>query len=884
MARSSAYKQYNRQERNAILDEDFSKGMMSTQGIVDEGYVKTLVNFTYEKETSALTPRPGLVVDSVIFPDINYSDAEFLSSEVNIKASKECIENGVQYNQLILGKLDEDSVSSGKLWISTSLKETSPVNVEFSDEYSKPIRYSEAVLCPTSHKCNYYTVGDSSIHKVPLQEDIYRRIGYPVGTFAFGNSYYFFGEDSYGNKGLFKTVFNSNILPARYMFEAVEPKELSVSEAVTYGYNMLLGSDAYSFQNQHTAALMEFEGILPYDPSSGDLLMSPRRNQPIDLVCFYNAPTNRTYDIIWEWRETTASSWTLLQKDVGVTLTVGTELKVSNFKAPAKDIMIRIAAYPYVTLGGQASNTVSDTVEKAMVVGFDFTLDSAKTNSRYDQEVYDLSTASGLTSWNGRLVAWGVPEDPTILFISDYNNPSYFPYPNNIVVFDAPIIKAMEFMDGLVVFTTDKLYQVTTASDGNSWQSTVLQSHLYINAWDRHLIQTVRNMLYFKSGNYYYMMVPKAQSLTGELTLAPITTPITSFFDNFSVNVQDVLKNTYGYLDMFSLLTYYNYLDYEDVHNIYILQCGDSSKLLHFDVMYNTVDRTWKVWTYETPNMLFPHRHDATQTGILASSSLFLADDVETGDKDPQRIIQFYTWDKSVASECYVPVNIPITFNPDMISPILEDGVLTLPEQWGVYESEALVLVNTNLAYVNGNTLVLQGATDYFSGFSVMDINRTLTTVFNDPDDYFNFRNYQFLDTGYREDNLHMKKRYREIQLQLNNLDKKNLDFGLDCILDGAVRKLLYKYDVTQIIDEFNPEYGIAYIDTVPFMEVALDDIDLSNQWTIDQGLYPDITLWKMRVAVSGKGSAPRLKLYSRNDKRFELLSINWVSRSMHMR
>jgi hypothetical protein len=67
-------------------------------------------------------------------------------------------------------------------------------------------------------------------------------------------------------------------------------------------------------------------------------------------------------------------------------------------------------------------------------------------------------------------------------------------------------------------------------------------------------------------------------------------------------------------------------------------------------------------------------------------------------------------------------------------------------------------------------------------------------------------------------------------------------------------------------------------------LAVDLDDIDITNQWTIDQSLTPDVTLWKVRVAISGKGSAPRLKLFSRNEKRFELLGINWVSRLMNMR
>ena len=67
MARIGSYKQYNSRERRAVLETDFSKGMMSTDGIVSEGYVKSLVNCTYNKETASVIPRPGLRVSIQYF-------------------------------------------------------------------------------------------------------------------------------------------------------------------------------------------------------------------------------------------------------------------------------------------------------------------------------------------------------------------------------------------------------------------------------------------------------------------------------------------------------------------------------------------------------------------------------------------------------------------------------------------------------------------------------------------------------------------------------------------------------------------------------------------------------------------------------------------------
>lgn len=884
MAREVAYKQYNRRDRRAVIEDDLSKGMMSTDGAVDEGYVKTLVNCAYEKETHTLIPRPGLRLFATMFPNVLSEHSEdFLSENITIKASKQCVEDGVSYTQVILCKVDEEDSSKGLLWVLTASSYDNRTSVDLTEDYSADVSFCDYLLCTAAHTCYLYSTASPSIHDFHFTEDSYSRVQFPVGEFAYGNSYYFVGETEENNvinKGLFRTYFDTSQNPPRYEFEAVTPKVPSVSEAVTYGYNMLLGEEAYTFTNKHLADSIQFEGILPYEVGTDQtrLMMTPKKNQPVDLVCYYDVQNDEKYDIVWETRETTASDWTQLQKDT-VTFSNSTKLILKNFLAQDKDIMIRVSAYPYN--GG----VVEEDLVKAMVVGFDFTQENYGSAKSLEQKSYDLTTARGMESWKNRCVVWGVPADPTILFLSDYNEPAYFPYPNNIIVFDEPIIYCVEFMDGLAVFTTDKLYQVTLANDGNSWETTILQSHLSIEAWDKHLIQTVRNMLYFKSGNYYYMMVPKAQSTTGELTLAPVTTPITSFFDNFSVNVQDILQHTYGYTGFYELLTYYNFLDYEDIHNVYIFSFDNSQALMHFDVIYNTVDRTWKVWVFEAPTFVYPIKQESTRYGLLATSSLVKCLDVSDSYTEfLERIVQVFSWDKLTVRGCYIPFDSKLLYNPDDATAQVDDHVMTINDTLASLEVHALVFESDLYANVKDHGLFLQDIADFYGGYSKKNLLDVVQNVFNDQDDYYLFRNYQFLDSGYRNDSLHYRKRYREIQFQINNLDKKNMQFGMDYILDGAPRGMYYKYDVAQSIDEFDPNYGILYIDSTPYMEAELDSIDMTNQWTLDQHLIPEVKLWKIRVAVSGKGYAPRLRLYSRNEKRFELLNIAWVSKIMHMR
>ena len=172
--------------------------------------------------------------------------------------------------------------------------------------------------------------------------------------------------------------------------------------------------------------------------------------------------------------------------------------------------MVRVQAFPVTT--ANSVDVVSNTTEQATTIGFDFTVDTYGNTDNVKQEIYNLYEATGIEYWQNRLVLWGVPKDPTILFISDLNEPAYFPYPNNITVYDEPIVCVKPFLNDLLVFTATHVHLLSMNSDGSTFKTTVVQSNLSIDPWDRHLIQVVKNMVFFKSGNYFYMLVPKAQS------------------------------------------------------------------------------------------------------------------------------------------------------------------------------------------------------------------------------------------------------------------------------------------------------------------------------------------------------------------------------------
>lgn len=878
MAVQSSYKN-SRQSRQALVETDFGLGMMFTNSTLQEGYVNTLVNFDYEEDNSALVPRAGLRTSEVIFPDSSIDVPSYDEEGLIIQDMKECVEDGKEYRQIVL----RSKVVNGEanLWFLTSDK--SSESVEITPDHRIGVSVSKLLDAP--HKAKCFTHSQASIHNALVSADS-DYANSTVGCFAFGNSYYFFGIDG-TDVVLYKTMFDK--VTGKYVPEKVEVKDTMVAEAVSYGYNML-AENPYLFTSSLLDGLgsIQLTGILPYNKTVTEsetvykLLMTPKKNEMVWFRLYYNAPLNQKYRLMWEWREVTASDWTPVEVQE-VVFDSADKVIECGFQPPSDNIMIRVAAYRW--LGAEYDSVV----EKAMTVGFDFSVDEHGTISQIQQANYDLSTATGMVSWKNRLVLWGVPEDPTILFVSDLNEPGYFPYPNNISVLDEPIVHVVPFLDDLLVFTRDKIYQITLNEDGTSWIATVVQSNLYIEPNDKHLIKVVRNMVYFKSGNYYYMMVPKRESLAGEMTLAPITTPITSFFDNFMSNVERVLFNTFNRVeDTYDLVHYFNFLNYDEIHNMYVFSWteGDTLKdsLIHFDVVYNTNSRSWKINVYEHSGILYNYRNDATQRGYLASTTLFDVDDKDASAMLKRRLVQILAFNKLDHKDFYIPSTAVFQYSSDYTSEI--GGLILKIPPFASVTGDVLTLDSSMLSVppVKDSILRLSDTLDYYEGFKISGLINVVSDFENSYDEYFTYRNYQYLDTGYKARDTYVNKRYREMQMQISNPKNSRLQFAMNFMIAGEPRNLCYKYEVSQVIDEFNDDSGIVYVDSIPYVELDPTKIDRSNLWTIENNLSETIDFWKVRTAISGKGAAPRLKLNSMNEESFSLISLGWIYRVMNMR
>ena len=795
--------EFIRKHRLQLIEDSFKYGMFYTNTPLTEGYSKVLVNFDLHDSGASLTPRAGLRSTRMFIPNTTVTD-HCIGTEQILTAGEQYVDNKSYAQFMVLKELTETMY--GKLHQGTMAMLTGNRRTVFTaDKYKVTTELYEQ---QTYANAMFVTPYGAEIHGMSLDDS--EILTKQVGTPAWNHCYYFFDPI------LHKLVYSKwNTENEIFEFVTVDPKEINSNTAVSWGYNMLL-QNPYTFTNSFSAAggVIDFDGILPYN-SNGTLNLTPVTNQVLTFKLFYSVPQNMKYHLVWDWRSSAADTWTTI-KEYDTTFSSITDQQV-GFAPPDEAIIMRVTAYGY-TLSG--SDWIRNTyVDATIAVGFNFDKKSYGASSNLANVNYTLEQVSGLTYWKNRLVAWGVPEDPTILFTSDVNDPTYFPYPNGVETFEEPIKYAIPFMNYLLVFTSSKLYLLTLSLDGLSWTTSCIQNNLSITDWDIHLIQVVKNMVFFRSGNYYYMIVPKSGSTTGELTLAAVSKPLYYFFDNFEENVKSIVNDAYDYRGSLTLVHYYNYLDFEDVHNVYVFRT-DNAEYLNFCLLYNTTDRSWRVYCYGSQSIRVPYKADATQRGTICSIS-----SISNGATGTYATPQLFKFNTDNRSDFYVP-----------------RGVTT-----------------TNID-------------DVFAASHI-------------------FKNWQILDTGYREHSSNFKKRYRELQFILNNISNLALNFYTDFYIDGEQRKNRYTYQVVQELDTQSPNYGLLTVEKIlsePIIAPSTTALGASDTdytaWRLDSSMFPDVSFWKVRLPVSGKGYTPRFNFTSRNEELYELLNISYVYRSMGSR
>jgi len=144
--------------------------------------------------------------------------------------------------------------------------------------------------------------------------------------------------------------------------------------------------------------------------------------------------------------------------------------------------------------------------------------------------------------------------------------------------------------------------------------------------------------------------------------------------------------------------------------------------------------------------------------------------------------------------------------------------------------------------------------------------------------------NFQILDTGNRDHNVYMEKRYKEIQFMISNDTSNVLNFYLEFFLDARRRQTPTRFVIEKNLDENSEDYGTIYVTELDDPNIVVANEAELGFWELDLSEFPHIDVVKVVFRVSGKGHYPRFVLVSRNQDPYRLLNYSWVYRSMNAR
>ena len=212
----------------------------------------------------------------------------------------------------------------------------------------------------------------------------------------------------------------------------------------------------------------------------------------------------------------------------------------------------------------------------------------------------------------------------------------------------------------------------------------------------------------------------------------------------------------------------------------------------------------------------------------------------------------------------------------------------TVLRAWTVYISQATKFRDcVYKSTVTGENILVHmyiDTVDVMATLIQADPQRPYDDISLDSKELRKFGNWQFIDTGYRDFQEDLKKRFREVQFCINILETHVLKFNTAFVVDDVDKVPLYKHTVSQVTDKLDPNYGIIFVERELIDPLSTPQLSRFNEWELDTALFPDITVHKMRYKVAGKGYGGAVKILSKNEVPFELLHINWVYRVMFAR
>lgn len=895
-----SYRLRQRNQRTVTTPCTYNAGMFYTDFVVPEKYAKVLVNYDINDSSGALTTRPGKINETVLLKDIygNPTEASDLTSSeygephltdflYTSKADNFDLSDApeieglydtvlsfgkpMKMNDVIPANVLSDKIKD-RLCIAAAYNTTHIVgdkityvhgnhcwgaiqtNKEgwglfteaYAYSYNTPTQLQEHVLGAITAR-SYH---NAQLFDCPINNDIVK----PVYTVLNGEIYAFTipALDYVNNNGvesITPTVDNfrlSKIYIDQYnpdyethkhyniRCKKIEPQQINVLTAATTGFNLLL-DDPFTFKNQ--VGSTDVQGVLLYesDTEGADVIASPNLGQSVFARAFVYYVAGVQYEILWQYSRD-AKDWTDLSDgfepigEVGPDTVVGITFNVTDSFFYLRVIYREVGLEATERVMATPAFMTDDTLAKKL-----FRLDEFKN--------MDMSTAKGMFTWKQLIGLWGIKGFENSIFFSDTENPAYFPS-YGYQYFDGEIIGVVPMNETLLVWTNDGCYAMTGGPLYENMQTVQVLTNIHVTPLDAETMVVLKDQLFFQMDHAFYVLKPNANTSDGtDLKNYLNSISIADLLNNFKPNIINILNDVYK-----SVIT----KEHAPMHNI------GKHGIQDFEItgVYSQISNSVLYYTCKI-HPIFKYEQ------VLKDMFIHLIYD-------------------------------PITRTWRIHTEGIMDGGITYASPLKHKDK------NTNLIYtfdpfkfIRHNTVVAGIAVNKYDKDHISD-NVTLDM----KDEYGNYittdikaDNYQLLDTGHPAIDDRPVKRFRELQIVIQNKHLDTIRFFSEFLIDGHKTVDTTHYDVKHITDPTDPAYGQIYV--APYMIENLElfgDTHLKNRlepddgWQLDLSQFPNLESVTIRFELFGKGKHARYKLTCADLKRYEISSIVWVTRTMNAR
>jgi hypothetical protein len=517
----------------------FAGGMLWTDNNIDATHLKNIVNFDYDDTTTFLKTRDPIIAEQITYAnkDVPNIGPEYsLLNACNISAVRD-EDHDVLYPAgmlYVFGVVDKTTINQNTAINSTRFIYKDPdggyykVKLQLPDDTYDTWWSSSSGLKLIQHNNTLYVTNSNP--DMVLYD-------YILTCSAIDANYEYQYDDPTAR--IYRLVRKTTELP-----------KTTLSESLDVGWNAARGSSMFDFNStiEDDPLVSLFEGVMLRN-SAGNVVVEPELNGTSTLEIILSGIKKDTTPYVGVFQQVKAASedvdsmWKYLgdaeYKDGKLTYqykftqantTLGFAWRPNKDSDPDPD-------------SGKDSKPVmysADAVATPWIVTYSSSKDSANTKVK----CYNVPAAQGSCLWNDRMVLWDLPDNKHTLFISKVDNFFYYPVSNNVAVFETEIINCIPYLGDLLVFTADKIYKITTDNAG-AFTQTVIQNDMPVTKEDAICLKAIKNMIFFKSGSYFYMVVPKSQSLTGELTIAPVYKNIATLLNNKPQYVYETLSAMY---------------------------------------------------------------------------------------------------------------------------------------------------------------------------------------------------------------------------------------------------------------------------------------------------------------------------------------------------